>query len=181
MQKAHIQWGFLGFPFGSAGKESACNVGDLGSIPGLGRSPGEGKSYPLQYSGLDNSMDCIVHGAHRVGHDWVTFTFIFNGSGELSFSHMQWLGRSDHEPRLWSQNAWVIILALTLVSTTILDKLLHLSVPPFPHLLHRFNELLFVKHLQQNLACSQQSISYPAALGKKWSGDAKLACGQTTT
>ena len=46
---------FLGFPGGSAGKESACNVGDLGSIPGLGRSPGEGNSYSLQYSGLENS------------------------------------------------------------------------------------------------------------------------------
>ena len=43
------------FPGSSAGKESACNVGDLGSIPGLGRSPGEGKGYPLQYSGLENS------------------------------------------------------------------------------------------------------------------------------
>ena len=43
------------FPCGSAGKESACNVGDLGSVPGLGRSPGEGKGYPLQYSGLENS------------------------------------------------------------------------------------------------------------------------------
>ena len=53
---------FLGFPYGSAGKESTCNVGDLGSTPGLGRSPGEGKGYPLQYSGLENSMDCIVHG-----------------------------------------------------------------------------------------------------------------------
>ena len=48
------------FPSGSAGKESACNVGDLGSIPGLGRSPGEGNGYPLQYSGLENSMNCIV-------------------------------------------------------------------------------------------------------------------------
>ena len=47
---------------GSAGKESACNAGDLGLIPGLGRSPGEGKGYPLQYSGLENSMDYIVHG-----------------------------------------------------------------------------------------------------------------------
>ena len=53
--------GFDGFPCGSAGKESAFNVGDLGSIPGLGRSLGEGKGYPLQYSGLENSMDCIVH------------------------------------------------------------------------------------------------------------------------
>ena len=47
---------------GSAGKESAYNAGDLGLIPGLGRSPREGKGYPLQYSGLENSMDCIVHG-----------------------------------------------------------------------------------------------------------------------
>ena len=54
-----------GFPCGSAGKESACNVGDLGSIPGLGRSPGEGKRYPLQYSGLENAMDCIVHGVAK--------------------------------------------------------------------------------------------------------------------
>ena len=45
------------FPCGSAGKESICNAGDLDLIPGLGRSPGEGKGYPLQYSGLENSMD----------------------------------------------------------------------------------------------------------------------------
>ena len=51
-----------GFPCGSAGKESACNVGDLGSIPGLGRSSREGNGYPLQYSGLENFMDCIAHG-----------------------------------------------------------------------------------------------------------------------
>ena len=52
----------MGFPCGSAGKESACNAGDLDLIPGLGRSPGEGKGYSLQYSGLKNSMDFIVHG-----------------------------------------------------------------------------------------------------------------------
>ena len=52
----------LGFPGGSAGKESACNVEHLGSTPGLGRAPGERKGYQLQYSGLENSMDCIVHG-----------------------------------------------------------------------------------------------------------------------
>ena len=56
---------FSGFPCGSAGKESACNVGDLGSIPGLGRRSGEGKGYPVQYSGLKNSMDCIVHGVAK--------------------------------------------------------------------------------------------------------------------
>ena len=55
----------VGFPGGSAGKESACNVDDLGSIPGFGRSPGEGKVYPIQYSGLENSMDCIVHGVTK--------------------------------------------------------------------------------------------------------------------
>ena len=49
--------GQMGFPGGSNGKESVCNAGDLGLIPGLGRSPGEGKGYPLQYSGLENSMD----------------------------------------------------------------------------------------------------------------------------
>ena len=55
---------FLGFPGGSAGKESACIVGDLGSIPGLGRSPEDGKGYPLQYSGLENSMD-YTHGVTK--------------------------------------------------------------------------------------------------------------------
>ena len=56
---------FLGFPCGSAGKESTYNSGDLGSIPGLRKSPGEGKGYPLQYSGLENSMDSIVHGVEK--------------------------------------------------------------------------------------------------------------------
>ena len=55
---------YMGFLYGSAGKESACNVGDLGSIPELGRYPGEGKGYPLQYSGLENSMDCKIGRAH---------------------------------------------------------------------------------------------------------------------
>ena len=55
----------LGFIGSSAGKECACSVGDLASISGLGRSPGEGKGYPLQYSGLENSMDCIVHGVTK--------------------------------------------------------------------------------------------------------------------
>ena len=65
---------FLGFPCGLAGKESACNAGALGSIPGLGKSPGEGRGYPLQDPGLENSMDCIIHGVPKSGHDWVTFT-----------------------------------------------------------------------------------------------------------
>ena len=55
----------MGSSGGSAGKEATCNAGDLSSIPELGRSPGEGKGYPLQYSGLENSMDCIVHGVAK--------------------------------------------------------------------------------------------------------------------
>ena len=54
-----------GFPDGLASKESAYNMGELGSIPWLGRSPGEGKCYPLQYSGLENSMDRVVHGVAK--------------------------------------------------------------------------------------------------------------------
>ena len=67
---------FLGFPGGSAGKESACNVRDLGLISGLGRSPGEGKGYPLQYSGLENAINCIVHGVTKSIRlsDWLKIT-----------------------------------------------------------------------------------------------------------
>ena len=66
----------LGFPCGSPGKESACNAQDLGSVPELGRSPGEGKGYPLQYSGLGNSMDCIVQGILQARIlEWVAFSF----------------------------------------------------------------------------------------------------------
>ena len=53
------------FPDSSVGKVSTCNAGDPGLIPGLGRSPGEGKGYPLQYSGLENAMDCIVDGVTK--------------------------------------------------------------------------------------------------------------------
>ena len=66
-----------GFPDSSVGKESACNVGDLDSIPGLGRSPGEGKRYPLQYSGLENSMNCIVHGVTKSQTQLSDFQFTY--------------------------------------------------------------------------------------------------------
>ena len=74
-------------PCGSAGKESACNMGDLGSIPGLGRSPGEGKGYPLQDSGLENSMDCIVHG-------------IAKSHTRLSDFHFHYWLKLSHRPKL---------------------------------------------------------------------------------
>ena len=67
--------GHQDFPGGSIDKEYACSVGDLGLIPRLGRSPGEGNSNPLQYSGLENSMDCIVHGvAESDTTEWLNWT-----------------------------------------------------------------------------------------------------------
>ena len=70
----------MGFLGGSADKESACNAGHPGSIPGLGRSPGEGKGYPLQYCGLD--LDCIVHrvAKNRTGLRDFNFLFSLNGN-----------------------------------------------------------------------------------------------------
>ena len=61
----HVSILFQGFPDGSVGKESACNVGDPSLIPGSGRCSGEGKGYPHQYSGLQNFKDCIVHGVTK--------------------------------------------------------------------------------------------------------------------
>ena len=63
------------FPDGSAGKESTCNVGDLGSIPGFGSFPGEGNGYPLQYSGLKNFMNCIAHGVAKIRTRLSDFNF----------------------------------------------------------------------------------------------------------
>ena len=86
-------------PGSSAGKESACKAGDLDSIPGLGRSPGEGKGYPLQYSGLENSMDCTVHGFAKSQiqlRDFQSHT-VYNGS---LLCHEVILGKSVHFYRL---------------------------------------------------------------------------------
>ena len=71
----------MGFPCGSAGKESTCNAGDLGSIPGLGRVPGKGNSYPFQYSGLENSLDCIVHEIAKSRTRLSDFPFHFDVHG----------------------------------------------------------------------------------------------------
>ena len=67
----------MGFPCGSAGKESTSNAGDLGLILGVGRSSGEGKGYPLQYSGLENSVNCIVHGVTKSQTQLSDFHFQF--------------------------------------------------------------------------------------------------------
>ena len=134
---------FLGFPWVSAGKESACNVGDLGSISGLGRSPGERKGYPLQYSGLENSMNCIVMGSQRVGLDWETFHFHFQQygrpgwfsaryPGSLSLCHIMTEGRKssivlgqDHKYILMSipnEGRLFLILFLIQMKRNVLTK-----------------------------------------------------------
>ena len=93
----------LGFPCGSAGKESTSNVGDLGSIPGLGRTPGEGKAYPLQYSGLKNSMDCIVH---AVAKSWTRLSH-FHFQGIVGFKcPNQGLNPCPLLVKEWSPNCW---------------------------------------------------------------------------
>ena len=74
---------FLAFPGGAAGKESTWIAGDLGLIPGLEKSPGEGNGYPLQYSGLENPMGSLVHGVAKNQQGWATFSFM----AELSISH----------------------------------------------------------------------------------------------
>ena len=100
----------LGLPGGSAGKESACNVGDLSLIPGLGRSPGEGSIYPLQYSGLENSIDCIVHGvAENQAPEQLSFWLVFRcccgkcphgGSTSSRPSRVSWAVRALEKSRV---------------------------------------------------------------------------------
>ena len=86
---------------GSDGKESACIARDLGSIPGLGRSPGEGKGYPFQYSGLENSVDCTIHGVAKSRTQLSNFHIHFSLSivsrvfSDESFLHIRW-------PKYWS-------------------------------------------------------------------------------
>ena len=82
----------LGFPGGSADKESACNARDLGSIPGLGRAPGEGKGYPLQYPSLENSMDYTVCGVTKSWIRLSDFHFHWCISGKESTCNARDLG-----------------------------------------------------------------------------------------
>ena len=89
----------LGFPCDSAGKESACNAGDLGSISGLERSPGEGKGYPLQYSSLENSMDCMVHGVTESRTQLSHFHFHFLWASLVT-------QRVKHLPAMWETWVW---------------------------------------------------------------------------
>ena len=91
---------FLGFHCGSAGKESTCNTGDLGSMPGLGCSPREGKGNPLQYSGLENTMDCIVHEAAK------SWTWLSDFHLQTSWEICSGLRSNSHGNRPRPQVAW---------------------------------------------------------------------------
>ena len=91
----------MGFPGGSAGKESTCNVGDLGSIPGLRRSPGEGRGYPLQYCGLESSMDCVVYGVAK-SRTWLSDSHFHSRNCHLPRARIQWvflIASTEHTPR----------------------------------------------------------------------------------
>ena len=105
----HVNQVWPGFPCGSAGKEFACNAGDLSSIPGLGRSPGEGKDYPLQYSDLENSMDCIVHGVAK-SRTWLS-DFIFKLNAISQFGGNYWWLNCGHSWRLYLD--WVVTQGVT--------------------------------------------------------------------
>jgi len=117
-----------GFPCGSAGKQSACNVGHLGSIPGLGRSPEEGNGYPLQYSGLENSMGCIVHGVTK-SQTWLSdfqnlkkkaISFSLPIQISISSRHLltDALSLFDQIPgHLLAPSSWYIKLTITAVSS----------------------------------------------------------------
>ena len=100
---------FLGFPCGSDGKELACNTGDLGSILRLERSPGEGKGYPLQYSGLENSMKCIVNGVTKSRTQLRDFHFHFKTlsiSTTLRITVLVGAGRSGEMDRRKLGSRW---------------------------------------------------------------------------
>ena len=129
---------FLGFPGGSAGKESTCSAGDLGSIPALGRSTGEGKGYPLQYSGLENSMDCIVHGVAE-SDTTVIFTHSFTNYFFLIIS-----GRSLH---------FSLCKSISLFSTTFLDFILYLLTFKATCITHLFLNLCNTKIQTSKFQC----------------------------
>ena len=89
----------MGFPGDKAGKESAYNEGDMGSIPGLGKFPGEGKGYPLQYSGLENSTDFLVHGITKSCTQLSDCHFIYPTRIHFIFCHLIKLYRQgSHTP-----------------------------------------------------------------------------------
>ena len=137
-EKKNSATDWLGFPCGSADKKSTCNVGDLGLIPGLGRSPGAGESYPLQYSGLENSTDCTAHGAAK-------------SHTQLS---LHWLG---HRRSKWQQ---------TLSETEVKKRRtrnLRVCFWPKPEALHPMDRHTDLGSASRSRTCSQEPPSCPGS------------------
>ena len=120
----------LGFPCGSAGKESARNARDLGSVPGLGRSPGEGKSYPLQYSSLENFMDSIVHGVTK-SQTWLSDFQFYTSLWGLTCLALK--PEKSLWPQLQSSVVWMPQLTFTSESLKVCLQY-HYKDPPLPAL-----------------------------------------------
>ena len=124
-----------GFPGGSDGKESACNVGDPGSIPGMGRSPAEGKGYPLQYSGLENSMDCIVWGCKEldmIERLSLSLSGLRREMSETVFVNFLWLEKIDC---IWETRSFMIgsvQFSRSVVSTSLRPHESQHARPPCP-------------------------------------------------
>ena len=95
-------WGSEGFPDSSVGKESGCNAAHPHSIPGLGRSPGEGNSYPLQYSCLENCMDCIIHGVVK---SWMQLSH-FHSLSLWGFWNMETGQNGSYDSKCILWNSW---------------------------------------------------------------------------
>ena len=114
-----------GFPDSSVGKESACKAGDPGSIPGLGRSAGERKVYSLQYSGLENSTDCIVHGVTK-SRIWLNdFHFtLSNDKSILAFLHFSQNHNSPCPKTQSTSVSWLYIITGVMVQPKILPEVL---------------------------------------------------------
>ena len=106
------------FPGGSAGKESTCNVGDLDSIPGLGRSTGDGNCYPLQCSGLENYIDCVVHGAAK---NWTQLSAFHSFIHEIETNSQREQTYRCQRGGGWGRKDWwfgiVQLLCLTLLQS----------------------------------------------------------------
>ena len=137
----------MGFPCGSAGKESTWNAGDLGLIPGLGRSPGEEKGYPLQYSGLENFMEWIVHGVTK---SWTQLSDLEHGQ-ERSWPGL-WI--CNHSAaKMKSRTTDVLLIVLKGSSTLWPLPLCH----PSPHALCL---PFFCRKLQSKTKFNQKSEKY---------------------
>ena len=150
---------FHRFPGGSAGKESACNERDLGSIPGLGRSPGEGKGYPLQDSGLENSMDCIVYGVEKSQTGMRNFHFHFLLLMVFwEYTPTGWNWKCNNDPCLL-----LCSFSLTELKSYCIQHFVFSPPPPVPIISSFPYQKFFHKYFFVNFAAAEQQV-----LGFMW-------------